>query len=87
MAPGAIASYVGAAVRLDQSATGRHGPRRMPKRLPLPFPEIDPVAFAIGPFVVRWYALAYLAGVFLGAGYGMLLVKRTSLWAQERAAR
>ncbi len=31
----------------------------------LPFPEIDPVAFALGPLVIRWYALAYLAG-FLG---------------------
>jgi phosphatidylglycerol:prolipoprotein diacylglycerol transferase len=31
----------------------------------LQFPAIDPVAISIGPFAVRWYALAYLAG-FLG---------------------
>jgi phosphatidylglycerol---prolipoprotein diacylglyceryl transferase len=49
----------------------------------LPFPEIDPVALALGPLVIRWYALAYLAGIFLGVGYGMLLVKRTSLWAKN----
>lgn len=26
------------------------------------FQSLDPVAFAIGPFVVRWYGLAYIAG-------------------------
>jgi phosphatidylglycerol:prolipoprotein diacylglycerol transferase len=46
----------------------------------LPFPNIDPVAFSLGPFSVRWYALAYLAGVALGALYGMSLLKRKSLW-------
>jgi phosphatidylglycerol:prolipoprotein diacylglycerol transferase len=50
----------------------------------LPFPAIDPVALAIGPLVVRWYALAYLAGVFLGAAYGALLLGRPRLWANER---
>ncbi|WP_127145256.1 prolipoprotein diacylglyceryl transferase [Pelagibacterium montanilacus] len=49
----------------------------------LPFPQIDPVAFALGPLVIRWYALAYLAGIFLGVGYGMLLVRRKSLWANN----
>jgi phosphatidylglycerol:prolipoprotein diacylglycerol transferase len=34
--------------------------------LVLPFPAIDPVAVAIGPIVIRWYALAYLAGFLLG---------------------
>lgn len=34
----------------------------------LPFPDIDPVALEIGPIVIRWYALAYLAG-FLGGWY------------------
>jgi phosphatidylglycerol:prolipoprotein diacylglycerol transferase len=46
----------------------------------LPFPNIDPVAIAIGPFAVRWYALAYLGGILLGALYGMALLKRKSLW-------
>ncbi len=30
------------------------------------FPAIDPVAIAIGPFALRWYALAYIAGIVLG---------------------
>jgi phosphatidylglycerol:prolipoprotein diacylglycerol transferase len=32
----------------------------------LAFPEIDPVAFQIVGLPVRWYALAYLAGILLG---------------------
>jgi phosphatidylglycerol:prolipoprotein diacylglycerol transferase len=50
----------------------------------LPFPEIDPVAFAIGPFAVRWYALAYLGGILLGALYGQRLLARPSLWHGSR---
>ena len=32
----------------------------------LPFPMIDPVLIQIGPFAIRWYALAYIAGIVLG---------------------
>lgn len=32
----------------------------------LAFPNIDPVAVQIGPLLIRWYALAYLAGIFIG---------------------
>ncbi len=38
----------------------------------LAFPDIDPVAIAIGPIAIRWYALAYIAGILGGwryAGY------------------
>jgi phosphatidylglycerol:prolipoprotein diacylglycerol transferase len=27
------------------------------------FPAIDPVAFELGPLVIRWYALAYIVGI------------------------
>ena len=40
--------------------------------LALPFPEIDPVAFEIGPLAVRWYALAYIVGLILGWRYAAL---------------
>lgn len=33
------------------------------------FPIIDPVAISIGPFAIRWYALAYIAGLMLGWRY------------------
>ena len=29
----------------------------------LPYPEIDPVAFALGPVKVHWYGLTYLGGL------------------------
>lgn len=29
------------------------------------YPEISPIAFAIGPLAIRWYSLAYLFGILL----------------------
>ncbi|MBV1797699.1 prolipoprotein diacylglyceryl transferase [Siccirubricoccus sp. G192] len=34
--------------------------------LAIPFPHIDPVLVHIGPLAIRWYALAYIAGIVLG---------------------
>jgi phosphatidylglycerol:prolipoprotein diacylglycerol transferase len=31
--------------------------------LVIPYPEIDPVLIAVGPFAIRWYALAYVAAL------------------------
>jgi phosphatidylglycerol:prolipoprotein diacylglycerol transferase len=42
----------------------------------IPFPAIDPVAIAVGPFVVRWYALAYIAGLLIGWRYCLILADR-----------
>jgi len=30
------------------------------------FPNIDPVALQVGPLVIRWYALSYIAGIIAG---------------------
>ena len=38
---------------------------------------LDPIALKVGPIVVRWYALAYIAGLFLGWRYCALLLRRT----------
>lgn len=35
----------------------------------IPFPMIDPIAFELGPLVIRWYALAYIAGLVGGWQY------------------
>lgn len=43
----------------------------------LEFPNIDPVAFSLGPLPVRWYALAYLAGFVLGWRYCLALARKT----------
>jgi phosphatidylglycerol---prolipoprotein diacylglyceryl transferase len=44
------------------------------------FPVFDPVAIAIGPFAIRWYALAYISGIILGWLYARSLLKNDRLW-------
>ena len=43
---------------------------------PIPFPAFDPVAIEIGPLLVRWYALAFIAGLLAGWGYMVALLRR-----------
>ena len=43
----------------------------------IPFPAIDPVLIELGPFAVRWYSLAYIAGILLGWRYMLRLTDRT----------
>ncbi len=40
------------------------------------FPQFDPVIVQIGPFGIRWYALAYIAGLVLGWRLLRHLVRR-----------
>jgi phosphatidylglycerol---prolipoprotein diacylglyceryl transferase len=44
------------------------------------FPVFDPVAIAIGPIAIRWYALAYIVGIVLGWLYARSLLKTERLW-------
>ncbi|HST91847.1 MAG TPA: prolipoprotein diacylglyceryl transferase [Brevundimonas sp.] len=44
------------------------------------FPEFDPVLISIGPLDIRWYALAYVAGIVLGWWYAARLAKNNALW-------
>jgi phosphatidylglycerol:prolipoprotein diacylglycerol transferase len=46
----------------------------------LAFPVFDPVAIAIGPIVIRWYALAYIGGIVIGWFYARALIKNQRLW-------
>ena len=48
------------------------------------FPEFDPVLIQIGPLPIRWYALAYVAGIVAGWWYAAQLIKREPLWAPRR---
>jgi phosphatidylglycerol:prolipoprotein diacylglycerol transferase len=52
--------------------------------LALPFPAIDPVAIAIGPLAIRWYALAYVAGIVGGWWYSRRLAAEARLWGDVR---
>lgn len=44
--------------------------------LTIPFPAINPVAVSLGPFAIRWYALAYIAGLVIGWRYCLALAGR-----------
>jgi phosphatidylglycerol:prolipoprotein diacylglycerol transferase len=46
----------------------------------LPFPAIDPVLVTIGPFAIRWYALAYICGILLGWLYARAIIRNDRLW-------
>ena len=48
--------------------------------LALPFPVIDPVLISVGPFAIRWYALAYIVGILLGWLYARRLIRNEKLW-------
>ena len=46
----------------------------------LAYPAIDPVAISIGPFSIKWYGLAYMAGLILGWLYIKHLLADIRLW-------
>ncbi len=50
----------------------------------LSFPLVDPVAVSIGPFAIRWYALAYVAGLLGGWFYAKRLAARSADWMPLR---
>lgn len=54
--------------------------------LAIAFPNIDPELVRIGPFAIRWYALAYIAGLVLGWLYIRSLAARPpALMNREQA--
>ncbi len=46
----------------------------------LPYPQIDPVLIHLGPLAIRWYALAYIAGLLLGWWMILRMLRDTALW-------
>jgi phosphatidylglycerol:prolipoprotein diacylglycerol transferase len=50
----------------------------------VPFPEFDPVLVQIGPLAIRWYALAYVAGILLGWRYTVALTRNLAIWRGRR---
>ena len=45
--------------------------------LAIAFPAFDPILIQVGPFAIRWYALAYVVGLLLGWRYMLLAARRT----------
>jgi phosphatidylglycerol---prolipoprotein diacylglyceryl transferase len=56
---------------------------------PLPFPDISPELFSITlfgfEFALRWYALAYIAGILIAWRLAVVAVRRNSLWLKDKA--
>ncbi|MCB1378893.1 MAG: prolipoprotein diacylglyceryl transferase [Alphaproteobacteria bacterium] len=52
----------------------------MPDFAVLAYPNIDPVIFSVGPFALRWYALAYVVGLVFASWYMKRLVGNPALW-------
>ncbi len=50
----------------------------------LTYPNIDPVAIELGPISVKWYGLAYMAGLLLGWFYIRRLVTTPKLWSGDK---
>lgn len=49
----------------------------------LKYPNIDPVAFSLGPFDIRWYGLCYLFG-FIGCFWLSVVRGRTRHWSAQQ---
>ncbi|NEV61764.1 prolipoprotein diacylglyceryl transferase [Thiorhodococcus minor] len=49
----------------------------------LTYPDIDPVALALGPIKVHWYGLMYLIGFALAWGLGRWRADRTQGWSKD----
>jgi len=48
--------------------------------LAIDFPAFDPVLISIGPFAIRWYALAYIFGILFGWLYARAIIRNETLW-------
>jgi phosphatidylglycerol:prolipoprotein diacylglycerol transferase len=46
----------------------------------IPFPAINPILISVGPFAVRWYALAYIVGIIAGWFYARAIIASERLW-------
>ncbi|MGH1417316.1 MAG: prolipoprotein diacylglyceryl transferase [Hyphomicrobiaceae bacterium] len=53
--------------------------------LAIPFPDIDPIALSLGPIKIRWYGLAYMAGLLIGWYYVRQLLSNGALWPNNKA--
>ena len=50
----------------------------------LAFPTIDPTLIEIGPFAIRWYALAYIGGIVFGWRYAIVLARQSPATIDRR---
>ncbi len=53
----------------------------------MPFQNIDPVIFELGPLALRWYSLAYIVGLMAGWKYIAHLNRTAQLWPAGAPAK
>jgi len=46
----------------------------------LPYPKFNPVLVKLGPFAIRWYALAYICGILFGWLYARAIISNERRW-------
>jgi len=46
----------------------------------IPFPDISPDIFSIGPITLRWYAMAYIVGILIGWRLAVVAVRSHDIW-------
>src|SRR5262249_16613867 len=78
--PGSGRSAAGQSGEAGQGSARSQSPWPTMDILVIPYPVIDPVALEIGPVSIRWYGLAYTAGILCGWLYGRYLISRDWLW-------
>jgi phosphatidylglycerol:prolipoprotein diacylglycerol transferase len=49
-------------------------------QLAIAFPDCDPALVQVGPVAIRWYGLAYVAGILLGWLYARAIVRSQRPW-------
>jgi phosphatidylglycerol:prolipoprotein diacylglycerol transferase len=52
----------------------------------MPFPNIDPVAFSIGPVSVKWYGISYVVSILIGWFYARKILSTPRLWKNDKPA-
>lgn len=50
---------------------------------PIHLPELDPIAISLGPIAIRWYSLAYIAGVLFGLSFLKYCNKKDKFLSEE----
>jgi phosphatidylglycerol---prolipoprotein diacylglyceryl transferase len=76
---GALRRSQDATFALDPAGAAAHQSGLMPL-FALPFPAINPVLVQLGPLAIRWYALAYIAGLIIGWAILRRVVANDGLW-------
>ncbi|WP_375327243.1 prolipoprotein diacylglyceryl transferase [Candidatus Tisiphia endosymbiont of Nemotelus uliginosus] len=49
------------------------------------FPNVNPVAFYVGPFAVHWYSIAYVCGIIIGWFYAQKIINKFQINITSRS--